>query len=212
MDLDRIRKLLHPFLGGNSLSSSQSSQISKYMELLLKWNAKMNLTAIRDPDEIVTRHFGESLFAARHLFPAPPNAGTSAIDLGSGAGFPGIPIKIWAPGLKLTLIEAAHKKATFLRELVRTLELKEVSVLSSRAEDVEAKASAVTLRAVERFESALGTARSLLDRNGTLALLIGASQVKVAVARLPDLLWDEPIPIPLSQSRVLLVGRSLAGS
>src|SRR4051795_12349591 len=98
---ERIAELLVPFLGPAPLADSELSSIRTYIDLLLKWNAKLNLTAIRDPEEIVTRHFGESLFAARHLLDS--SASSSAIDVGSGAGFPGLPLQIWAPGLKLTL-------------------------------------------------------------------------------------------------------------
>src|SRR5580704_7224389 len=90
-------------------------QLSLYLDLLLKWNARTNLTAIRDPEEIVRRHFGESLFTAKHL-----PACRTLLDLGSGAGFPGIPIQLALPELKVTLAESQNKKAAFLQEAVRT--------------------------------------------------------------------------------------------
>ncbi len=184
----------------------------------------MNLTAIRDPEEIVTRHFGESLFAARHLFPAPgfqgkteknfsaPSASSAVsgsvrlADLGSGAGFPGIPIKIWVPDIALTLIESNHKKATFLREVARSLTLTDVDIQNARAETVAATFDVVTLRAVERFADALPAANRLLAPAARLALLISATQLETAYSVLPDLSWTQPIPIPQSKSRVLLVG------
>ena len=137
----RIAELLEPFLSDNSrrtaaLSPSQVRLISMYVDLLLRWNDRVNLTAIREPEDIVTRHFGESIFAARHLFPPPEvEAGTTAhvIDIGSGAGFPGLPAKIWAPHIRLTLIESNQKKATFLREVVRHLGLANVDVFAARA-------------------------------------------------------------------------------
>src|SRR5262249_40555315 len=95
----------------------------------------MNLTAVRDPEEIVRRHFGESLFTARYLFPEveahPP---IQIIDVGSGAGFPGLPIKLWFRGAKVTLIEANNKKVTFLREVIRNITLMDIDVFSGRAE------------------------------------------------------------------------------
>src|SRR4051794_7749260 len=90
ISLERITELLVPFVGTTALTDSQVSAIRTYIELLLKWNSKLNLTAIRDPQEIITRHFGESLFAARQLFPA-ADSHESVIDVGSGAGFPGLP-------------------------------------------------------------------------------------------------------------------------
>lgn len=201
---DRISELLVPFLENQTLSPAQHESLGTYLDLLLKWNAKVNLTSIRDPEEIVTRHFGESLFAARHLFSAP--SPDSVIDIGSGAGFPGIPIKIWNDAVELTLIESNGKKAAFLREVARVLNLNQVNVYSRRAEDFSAKGSVVTLRAVERFEQILPTARTLLQPNGRIVLLIGEAQVQAARSALSDLTWLDPIRIPLSDKRVLFIG------
>jgi 16S rRNA (guanine527-N7)-methyltransferase len=207
MTQDRIGELLAPFLGPASLSDSQLKLVSTYLDLLLKWNSKINLTAVRDPEEIVTRHFGESFFAAHQLLPDRDSAAT-AIDVGSGAGFPGLPLKIWSPTLDLTLIEANQKKAVFLREVVRALALPHVNVLAQRAESAGAKADLALVRAVERFERTLPIAQQLLKLGGRIALLIGHSQAESAKSLLQDLRWDNPIPIPLSHSRILLVGES----
>ena len=136
----RIAALLSPFLGGASLSDSQLAQLASYLDLLLRWNARINLTAVRDPEQIVTRHFGESLFAARHLYPSCSLATGDwrLLDIGSGAGFPGLAIKIWAPVLRTTLLESNQRKATFLREVVRALQLTGVQVVSDRAENFAA--------------------------------------------------------------------------
>lgn len=205
---DQISGLLSPFLANSSLAASQLQSISDYLALLLKWNDRVNLTAVRDPGEIIRRHFGESFFAASHLLLNCPS-NFSAIDLGSGAGFPGLPLKIWSPGIHLTLIESNNKKAVFLREVVRALKFDSVEVLASRAESVDRQADLVTLRAVERFESVLPSARRLMSPGAELALLIGASQAELAKSSLLDLTWSAPVAIPLSQSRVLLVGRSI---
>ncbi len=205
MNLTEIAALLGPCVGADSISAEQLSQTAAYLELLLKWNAKINLTAVRDPGEIVTRHFGESFFAARNLL-SKDNQPTSAIDIGSGAGFPGLPIKIWLPRLGVTLIESNGRKATFLREVCRALELSGIEVISKRAEELETRADLVTLRAVERFESILPVAARLTNTGGALALLIGGPQEETAKKLLPKLKWQDPLPIPLSRSRMLLVG------
>jgi 16S rRNA (guanine527-N7)-methyltransferase len=207
MNDGRIRELLTPFLDSASLSTNRIDLVTVYLDLLLRWNSKINLSSVREPEEIVTRHFGESFFAARRLFPNRDSA-TTAIDLGSGAGFPGLPMKIWSSTLDLTLIEANQKKAVFLREVVRTLGLAQVSVLAERAEDAHALAELVSLRAVERFEKTLPIARQLLKPRGRIALLIGSAQVETARSLLSDIRWVEPIPIPLSRNRVLLVGQA----
>lgn len=207
MSEENVRELLQPFLGPAALSASQLAKVAIHLDLLLKWNAKINLTAVRDPEEIVTRHFGESFFAARQLFPDQAAKGM-AIDFGSGAGFPGLPLKIWAPALDLMLIESNSKKAVFLRELVRALDFTHVSVLAQRAETLRIVADVVTLRAVERFEDALRIATRFVKAHGRVALLIGSAQVELAQSGATGFNWQEPLAIPLSRNRVLLIGRS----
>ena len=198
----RIAGLLAPSLGTQSLSEHQLISISTYVDLLLKWNARMNLTAVRNPEQIVERHFGEALFAARHLLT--PESAISAVDVGSGAGFPGIPLKIYATNLKLTLIEAQRKKATFLREVARSLSLKEVEVFADRADKWGEKAELVTLRAVEKFEDMLPVASQLVSGGGRLALLVGERQSGRAEEILPGK-WLPIVSIPESRQRVLKV-------
>jgi 16S rRNA (guanine527-N7)-methyltransferase len=237
MDPHRIAELLVPFLGPGLLrpgllSPGQVCSISTYIDLLLRWNARINLTSVRQPEDIVTRHFGESLFAARHLFPAPVGKGfqpgeaapgsaeqslpkVRVIDVGSGAGFPGLPVRIWAPHVHLTLIESNQKKATFLREVIRSLKLTDADVFAGRAEDfvkgdqgrAEAKADIVTLRAVEHFDSILPTAAQLMASPGRLAVLISKAQLKRVYELVPDLKWIEPVKLPRSEARVLIIGR-----
>jgi 16S rRNA (guanine527-N7)-methyltransferase len=228
----RIVELLHPYLSnapGSSVSSDDNpavlsltelNHISTYIDILLRWNSRINLTAIRDPEEIVTRHFGESLFVARQLFPSGADKGRATLgrseqspappvaDIGSGAGFPGVPIKLWAPNIALTLIESNHKKATFLREVARFLILTDVNILNVRAEEVAQRFDLVTLRAVERFAETLPDAARLLAPAARLALLITAPQIKTARSILQNVSWDPPLPIPGSKSRILLVGRA----
>jgi len=201
LKLETIASLLAPFA---TVSDFQLNQISTYIDILIRWNARINLTAIREPEPIVTRHFGESLFAAVHLLA--PDAQLTAIDVGSGAGFPGLPLKLWAPAIRLTLIESQHKKAAFLREVIRALTLTDVNVFSARAQDFPARADLVTLRAVERFDQAAGGAARLLAPAGRLALLIGAPQIPRSLELLPLLAWTEPLAVPQSHGRVLLVG------
>jgi 16S rRNA (guanine527-N7)-methyltransferase len=209
MDPARIASLLAPFLApdshtGDSLTDQQLAQVSTYLDLLLKWNARVNLTAVRQPEEIVTRHFGEAFFAARQL---ELSAG-GLIDLGSGAGFPGLPMKIYAPMLSVTLIESNHKKATFLREVVRALTLMDVDVFAGRAEDFSGSAGIVTLRAVEKPQRALAAAARLVSPGGRLALLLGAAGASELPGLLPRFSWAQPVPLPGSSGRFLLTGSS----
>jgi len=209
MTHDRIAELLSPFLGDAHLSAPQLEQIASYAVMLMKWNAHINLTAVRDPEEIITRHFGESLFAAKSLFPL-PSVDKSAMDVGSGAGFPGLPLKIWAPTLELTVIESSHRKAVFLREVARALGLSGVRVFADRVEHLSEQASLVILRAVEHFERILPVALKLAAPNGRIALLIGTAQIQSAKSARSDVRWENPLPLPLSQNRSLLVGHLVA--
>ena len=207
MDPLRIAELLRPVAGDAAVSPEILEQLQLYLDLLLRWNARMNLTAVRDPEEMVARHFGESLLAARLLFPqARDSKSCSLCDVGSGAGFPGIPIKLWAPQIELTLIESQNKKATFLREVLRTLKLDGAQVFAGRAEEWPMTADLVTLRAVEKFETVLPVAARLVEPGGRLCLLIGSSQLDSARKLLGETwTWHEPHPVPQSSRRVVAV-------
>src|SRR5262249_2158220 len=147
-------------------------------DILLKWNARVNLTAVRSLEEIVHRHFGESFFAARILLSERPLR--RVIDLGSGAGFPGLLFAMLMPEARITLIEAQKKKGIFLKEVVFALGLRNVDVYGDLGEDYGERADLVTMRAVERFENALPIAVGLAEEGGRVALMIGASQVSEA--------------------------------
>ncbi len=247
----RIAELLAPFLGdAHQLASDDLGHISTYIDILLRWNARINLTAVRDPDEIVTRHFGESFFAARVLFPERNQVGTAVLeslggrvtdakttaalapqfstsvpvvspvlnkitlaDVGSGAGFPGIPLKLWHPSLALMLVESNQKKATFLREVARSLTLTETNILMARAETLSKTSfDVVTLRAVERFESILAIASRLVSAGGRLALLIGSAQISLAesvLGQIHGFAADQFVAesVPLSRARVVVVAK-----
>ncbi len=178
-----IADLLAPYLTPPAIILPQ---LSAYLDLLLKWNARTNLTAIRDPEEIVRRHFGESLFAATHL-----PAAQTLLDFGSGAGFPGLPIQLLLPNLQVTLAESQNKKATFLREAIRILGLK-TEVWAARVETMPETRTfdIVTLRAVDNMAAALAGATPRIRHGGTLAVLTSGSPA-------------EGIPIPNTQSSIL---------
>ncbi len=201
METAAIAHLLEPFI---KLDETRLRVISTYIDLLLKWNARINLTAIREPSDIVQRHFGESLFAAKSLLDQ--KLPHTAIDLGSGAGFPGVPFALLAPGVQVTLIESQQKKATFLKELVRALGLSNVKVFGGRAEGYSGGADLVMLRAVEKFEQALGMAVRLSNEDGRIALMIGSGQVESAKTLATEVVWNNPLQVPCSLSRDLLVG------
>ena len=214
MEADQIRELLAPFLPGEQLPDPLIGRLRTYLDLFCRWNARTNLTAVRDPEQIVTRHFGESLFAAKVLRDYGILRSSSPVtlaDVGSGAGFPGIPIKLFAPQVQLTLIESQNKKATFLREVLRALDIQNAEVYCGRAESWNQSTGIVTMRAVEKFSSALPVASALVAAAGTLCLLVGGSQVgSIRQALEPEWQFRQAQDVPLSRSKMVLVGNHLA--
>lgn len=213
-----IQTILAPFLPASGLTPPQLEQVGAYLDLLLKWNKKTNLTSVEEPEEIIRRHFGESFFLAAVLIQTnllqarPGHSVGGLVDVGSGAGFPGIPVKVYVPYLSATLIESQNKKATFLKEVIRSLKLADIEVFNGRAEDWARSAirqgEIVTLRAVEHFEQALPIAGRLVAPHGHLALLVGEKQLDRARKLLPTFEWQAPYPLPLSDSRMLLLGEA----
>jgi 16S rRNA (guanine527-N7)-methyltransferase len=214
----QVRMLLIPF--GIDLTSDQISQLLAYLDLLLRWNRRINLTAIRTPEECVTRHFGESLYLGRWV----ELKGTS-LDVGSGAGFPGLALKIVFPGLESTLLEPVAKKRAFLKEVIRTCELESVEVRPERLEELLGHGGrdidephpagqrcfdSITVRAVGRLPSLVGTAACCLKSGGRLCLWVGKEQASELIeAEESPVIWQAPIAIPLAARRQILVGVKL---
>src|SRR5882757_9521707 len=143
-----------------------ADRLAAYGNLLLQWNARLSLTAVRDEAELVERHLMEGIFAAAHH----PEAST-ALDFGSGAGIPGIPIALCRASIHVTLAESQRKKAAFLQEALRRLDLR-ASVHAGRAETLPpASFGAVWMRAVDKSADMLPVAASLIASGGALCLL-----------------------------------------
>ncbi|HUD74925.1 MAG TPA: 16S rRNA (guanine(527)-N(7))-methyltransferase RsmG [Terracidiphilus sp.] len=184
------------------LDAVLSQCFEDYLVLLLRWNSRVNLTAIRDEEGILSRHFVESIACARAL---PAGIGT-LLDFGSGAGFPGIPIALCRPEIAVTLAESQGKKAAFLSEAVRVLGVS-TKVYSGRGEALHAVFDCVTLRAVDKMELAVEAASKLVRTGGWLALM-------TTVADLPALQqaagaefgWSTPLPLPGSEDRLIALG------
>ncbi len=187
-----------------ALSDEQTMAFEAYLALLLRWNARMNLTAIRDEGGILARHFVESIACARAI---PPGVGT-LLDFGSGAGFPGIPIAICRPEIAVTLAESQGKKAAFLREAVRSLGLK-ARVHSGRAELLAMQFDCVLLRSVDRMEAAVRAAAGLVAPSGWLAPMTTRGELDSvkAAARGEGWIWQDPVSLPRGRDRVLVLGK-----
>lgn len=193
---------------GLAADSGQVIKIQQYIKILLTWNDKLNLTAIRDPLDILYRHFCESMYAT---IAVPMEKGRLA-DVGSGAGFPGLPMKIMRPDLQVFLIESNVKKATFLAEVIRELGLTDARVLVSRYEELGEEVAPldfVCARAVGQFEALLDWAGSRRVAAKRVILWIGTRDLD-EILRIKTWDWGEPILVPYSLRRLLLVGTKKA--
>ena len=188
-----------------SIDEQQVLLIQHYMAILQRWNEKLNLTAIRNPLEILYRHFCESMFGASAI---PVDKGRLA-DIGSGPGFPGIPLKIARSELDLVLVESNIKKGTFLAEVVRELGLTGTRVVISRYEELGeevAPLDVVCSRAVGEFVPFLEWAASPKVGAAQVALWIGGRDLD-EVRKSKQWEWREPILVPQSLQRYILIGK-----
>jgi 16S rRNA (guanine527-N7)-methyltransferase len=159
--------------GLEPLAAKLAVRFEEYLSLLIRWNARLNLTAIRDTEGILSRHFVECIACAQCL---PDGIGT-LLDFGSGAGFPGIPIALCRPEIAVTLGESQGKKAAFLHEAVRTLGIS-AAVHSGRAETLATQFDCVTLRAVDKMEAAVQSAKRLVRTGGWLVVMTTEGEVE----------------------------------
>lgn len=186
--------------GLTDIAAPVADRLAVYGNLLLQWNARLSLTAIQDEAELVERHLMEGVFAAAHH----PEAST-ALDFGSGAGIPGIPIALCRASVHVTLAESQRKKAAFLQEAVRRLNL-HTSVHAARAETLPvAGFDAVWMRAVDKSVTMLPIAARLIASGGALCLLSTSEPPLLALGK-----WQwKSLPFPGSNARVLHIGRRI---
>jgi 16S rRNA (guanine(527)-N(7))-methyltransferase RsmG len=181
------------------LSEAQIDQLYGHYELLLRWNQRMNLTTVKPGPETVIRHYCESLFFAAHI----PARQEDIIvqDLGSGAGFPGIPMAVLKTGWRVVLVESSQRKAVFLRESSRAL--KNVSVLAQRMEEVSEHGDWVVARAVDPEE----VLRAIPGLALNVGLMLGEGDF--ATIRLQSrIAWAEPVRLPWGDRKICVFGRS----
>lgn len=154
----------------------QEKAFSTYMDLLLEWNEKMNLTAITDKDEIVLKHFIDSLTISKYI-----KDNSKVIDIGTGAGFPGIPLKIYNDSINVTLLDSLNKRVNFLNEVIQTLDLKQTVAIHGRAEDYakeprfREKFDVATSRAVSNLSTLLEYMLPFVKKDGICVCMKGAN-------------------------------------
>ena len=186
-----------------TLNEAEERTFEGYLSLFVRWNSRINLSSVREPEEILSRHFVESIACARSL----PAGISTLLDFGSGGGFPGVPIAICRPGVRVTLAESQSKKSAFLQETVRTLGIT-AEVFAGRAETLGRRFDCVTLRAVDNMERAVRAGAQLVNTGGWLALLTTSSDsAALEVAAGKEFEWQPRRRLPLSENRVLALGR-----
>jgi len=194
------------------LSQELSDRLIAYFELLSRWNQKINLTALDDPDAAIDRLLLEPVIAARHLPDPGPGRPVRLMDIGSGGGSPAIPMLLATPGMYLTMVEVKARKSAFLREAVRHLELIEARVETSRYEELLSRPElheafdVVAVRAVRIEARVLTTLQAFLVPGGTLMLFRGPSGPAEPAMVVPPLRWTRTVPLLESlQSRLTLL-------
>lgn len=198
----RIRQILGEY--HRPMPEGIELQVAKYMNLLTLWGKKMSLTTIREPEEVVRVHFGESIFAFS-LGPLPEGR---LADVGTGAGFPGLALKLAIPELSVALIEPNRKKCAFLHEVVRALDIANVSVMPfpfQSAGIAENSLASVTTRALAVDKAFLRWSQSVLQPSGSIFLWLGERDCG-EVASSDGWRWDSPRLIPGSKGRYILRG------
>ncbi len=194
--------------GLEPLGASVCDRFGEYCSLLVRWNARVNLTAIRDEEGILSRHFVESIASARAL----PVGIDSLLDFGSGAGFPGIPIALCRAEIAVTLAESQGKKAAFLHEAVRVLGVG-TKVHTGRGETLGTQFGCVTLRAVDRMQEAIIAAGLLVRVGGWLAPMTSIGELeKVKSAAGADFDWGRTVKLPGSDDRILALAQRKVSS
>jgi 16S rRNA (guanine527-N7)-methyltransferase len=190
------------------LNAELANRFAEYLALLVRWNGRVNLTAIRDEEGILSRHFVESIACARAL----PAEIATLLDFGSGGGFPGIPIALCRPEIAVTLAESQGKKAAFLQEAVRVLGLA-TKVHAQRAELLGKQFDCVTLRAVDRMGEAVSAASLLVTPGGWLApMTTGAELEKLKGIAGAGFAWGDPVGLPGGDDRILALGARTVSS
>lgn len=176
---------------GITLDSRMAERFDRYTALLLDWNTRMNLTTILDRDAVAVKHFADSLVGNRFI-----KGGSSLCDVGSGAGFPGIPLKIYRDDLTVTLLDSLNKRILFLNEVIKELELTNISAVHIRAEDAglskthRGKYDVVTARAVAKMSTLLEYTLPLVKTGGVFIAykgLLASGEIEEAATALKEL-------------------------
>lgn len=155
---------------GINITEEQLNKLNKFYKLLIEWNEKINLTRITEENEVYLKHFYDSLTIKKVI---DLNEVDTLCDVGTGAGFPGIVLKIMYPHLKITLVDSLQKRVNYLNSIIKDLELEDIHAIHSRGEDFKEKFDVVTARAVANIEKLVTYTMHLLNKDGQLVAMKG---------------------------------------
>ena len=197
---------------GIELTKEQLNQLDKLYKLLIEWNNKINLTRIVDEEEVYLKHFYDSLTIAKVL---DLKEKKTLCDVGTGAGFPGVVLKIVYPNLKVTLVDSLLKRVNYLNEIIKELELTDIEAIHVRGEDFRGKFDVVTSRAVANIEKLIKYTMHLIDNNGVFIALKGnidnelIDSVKQKIEKKYKIIKIEKFKLPIEESQrsILVIKR-----
>lgn len=201
---DEIARILRQY--GLEAPPRLVESVVLYSAILQKWNLRINLTSLSST-EVITTHFAESFFAARYLQPTD----TPLLDIGSGAGFPGLAMKLYRPEMRFYLAEPRKKRAAFLSTVRREIGLSEVVVLNKTVEecrdtDFRERPGSLTLRAVGEADALIKRGLVLARPRARVMLFLTTRKVGEVLSQLQQITWNDPIPIPWTRERVIVLG------
>ena len=216
--IEKIIPLCEVF--GVTISQTQKEQLNLYGNLLLEWNKKINLTAITTPEEVLYKHFFDCILFFKHLNPCEK---ASLVDVGTGAGFPGLVLKIIRPDLKITLLDSLNKRLIFLNEVINTLNLKNIKTIHLRAEEAgkskehREKYDIVTARAVANLPVLLEYCIPLVKKDGVFFAMKGPSvkeEVKNSINAINLLGLAQPTivceKLPTNDERAFVISKKIS--
>lgn len=193
---------------GIILTEQQQNQLEEFYKLLISWNEKINLTRITSKEDVYLKHFYDSLTIVKAVN---LNEIKTLCDVGTGAGFPGIVLKIVYPHLEITLVDALQKRVNYLNEVIKDLELKDIKAIHTRGEDLKEKYDVVTARAVANIEKLLGYTMHLVKKDGIFVAMKGniteelTERVKKNISLKYEIIKIEEFKLPYEESQRSLI-------
>ena len=193
---------------GINLTEEQLNKLNQFYNLLIEWNEKINLTRITTKEDVYLKHFYDSLTLAKVI---DLSTKETLCDVGTGAGFPGIVLKIVYPNLKITLVDALQKRVNYLNEIIKDLQLENIQAIHTRGEDLHDKYDVVTARAVANIEKLLKYTMHLVNNTGVFVAMKGnidnelTPEIENKISKKYQILKIEKFELPIENSQRSLI-------